>query len=592
MLAQQHRTRAVVTHAVPSEQQQQLDPQQNPWSSSSSSSSNSSSGSSQQQHRDRPDMGRRANRRVKIPLPKRPNQSSTSSQAAAAAAAASEPSTAADFAAAAEAAAAGIDPEAPGFKERALMMGLLEAMDSNTRGQFEQYMSKQLQQVEQEQQQAAAVDFLQAAMDKAADKALNHGEGAAGQTPGQVFETEEGNAVMWQALREQFNAAEVALLDDVLGADWASFSARAMQPETVARIAALDMQQQALLIDVLSKISGMTGQMDAFEAKLELDPQAPSSSSSTDGTGSSSSTDGMGSSGGSSSSSSSSSGSSSSSQSSWGSSFRKRRSARVGSKGRKAAAEAQQYWDTLMDDKMTAKVQRMLELTGQAARGQLQYGQPPSRHFRALTHEPPAGSSSSSSSSSSSRGGVSLRKLQRLGQFLRAAANLEPFQNLLAVLSEKQPHLASPEMLWLSNLGGDDWFVKPELQGQAYAAAQAAAEAFAMQEAGASSSSSSSSSSAAAAVSAALLPYVDEQRIAALAAVEPDTLWFMAELAAADFDEDVLLKWSLHPTVGQRLMSGAWLSELALPEELKALYAQAQVPEFMAALNFDIQQQQ
>jgi hypothetical protein len=62
--------------------------------------------------------------------------------------------------------------------------------------------------------------------------------------------------------------------------------------------------------------------------------------------------------------------------------------------------------------------------------------------------------------------------------------------------------------------------------------------------------------------------------------------------AANDFDEDVLLKWSLHPTVGQRLMSGNWLNELALPEELKALYAQAQVPEFMAALNFDVQQQQ
>jgi hypothetical protein len=58
---------------------------------------------------------------------------------------------------------------------------------------------------------------------------------------------------------EQFTAAEVAVLDDVLGTDWASFSARAMQPETLARIAALDTQQQALLIDVLSKISGMTG---------------------------------------------------------------------------------------------------------------------------------------------------------------------------------------------------------------------------------------------------------------------------------------------------------------------------------------------
>jgi hypothetical protein len=60
-------------------------------------------------------------------------------------------------------------------------------------------------------------------------------------------------------LVEQFNAEEVAVLDSVLGSDWASFSAAALQPETIARIAALDVRQQALLADVLSKISGMTG---------------------------------------------------------------------------------------------------------------------------------------------------------------------------------------------------------------------------------------------------------------------------------------------------------------------------------------------
>jgi hypothetical protein len=36
---------------------------------------------------------------------------------------------------------------------------------------------------------------------------------------------------------------------------------------------------------------------------------------------------------------------------------------------------------------------------------------------------------------------------------------------------------------------------------------------------------------------------------------------------------------------------GRPLNELLLTDELKALYAQAQAPEFMAALNFDIQQQ-
>jgi hypothetical protein len=54
------------------------------------------------------------------------------------------------------------------------------------------------------------------------------------------------------------------------------------------------------------------------------------------------------------------------------------------------------------------------------------------------------------SSSSSSRGGVSLQKLQRLGKFLQAAACLEPYQTLLSVLSQKHPHLASEEMLWVS----------------------------------------------------------------------------------------------------------------------------------------------
>jgi hypothetical protein len=92
---------------------------------------------------------------------------------------------------------------------------------------------------------------------------------------------------------------------------------------------------------------------------------------------------------------------------------------------------------------------------------------------------------------------------------------------------------AAPAALQLSNLGGDDWFVKAELQEQAYAAAQAAADTYAAMEAGGTiPSSSGSSSSAASAVSAALLPYVDEMRIAALAAVEPDTLWFMSELVS------------------------------------------------------------
>ncbi|KAF6261332.1 hypothetical protein COO60DRAFT_794085 [Scenedesmus sp. NREL 46B-D3] len=663
MPAQQRSTCTLTPHATASDQKQGEEPQQGPWTSNSSSSTR------QQQDRDSPDMGRRAKRRVKVPLPKQPSQSRSPGSAKAA-----EPATAADFAAAADSAAEGIDPEASGFKERALLLGLLESMDPSTRSQFEQYMEMQLHQVEQDQQQAAAVDFLQAALDKAADKALNPEQhDNTRSNPTELFESEEGNAVMWQALREQFNAEEVAVLDGVLGSDWASFGARALQPDTVARISSLDVRQQALLADVLSKISGMTGQMETFASRLERAEQAPSSNNNKTNNSSSSSSS-----------------SSSRAKSSWGSSFRKKRSQRVRSKGSREAAAAQHYWDTLLDGDMAAKVQKVMELTGQAARGQLQYGLPPSRHLRALQQihqqmlqletrqvqqpgsipaadvaaayasinaqlnslvaqgdeiedtatrsallymdalfnsssegdavQPSSSSSSSSSSnpqlqqqqhqkdhglqveassqqsaaepssSSGGRGAVSLQKLQRLGKFLKAAGNLKPFQTLLSVLSEKQPHLASQEMLWLSNLGGDDWFVKPELQDQAYTAAQAAAEAHAMLEAG--TLPRSSSSSTASAVSTALLPFVDESRIEALAAVEPDTLWFMAELAANDFDEDVLLKWSLHPTVGQRMTSGNWLNEVALPQQLKELYAQAQVPDFMSALNFDIQQQQ
>jgi hypothetical protein len=141
-------------------------------------------------------MGRRAKRRVKVPLPGRPGQSGYE---------AAGPTSAADFAAAADAAAEGIDPEAPGFKERAFMMGLLESMDSNTRAQFENYMANQLQAVEFDQQQASAVEFLQAALDKAAEKALNPGqqndESNSDSNPGQLFEGPEGEAVMWQSLR-------------------------------------------------------------------------------------------------------------------------------------------------------------------------------------------------------------------------------------------------------------------------------------------------------------------------------------------------------------------------------------------------------
>jgi hypothetical protein len=185
---QRHRTQNLIALATPSDQQQSDDPQQGPWSSS-----NSSTTSQQQARKDSPDMGRRAKRNVKVPLPKRPGQDGYGS---------SGPTTAADFAAAADAAAGGIDPEAPGFKERAFLM---ESMDSSTRAQFENYMANQLQAIEFDQQNAAAVDFLQAALDKAAEKALNpeqkDDKSNMDSNPGQLFERPEADAVMWQSLR-------------------------------------------------------------------------------------------------------------------------------------------------------------------------------------------------------------------------------------------------------------------------------------------------------------------------------------------------------------------------------------------------------
>jgi hypothetical protein len=81
---------------------------------------------------------------------------------------------------------------------------------------------------------------------------------------------------------------------------------------------------------------------------------------------------------------------------------------------------------------------------------QQQHGdQPDTGNQQAAAAE--SSNSSSSSSSSSARGGVSLQKLQRLGKFLAAAACLEPYQTLLSVLSEKQPHLASEELLFVSD---------------------------------------------------------------------------------------------------------------------------------------------
>jgi endonuclease/exonuclease/phosphatase (EEP) superfamily protein YafD len=121
-----------------------------------------------------------------------------------------------------------------------------------------------------------------------------------------------------------------------------------------------------------------------------------------------------------------------------------------------ATRSALLYMDALFnssssDASPSTQQQQQQDDVQQQEESQQQVGQTDTGNQQAAAAEPTSSSSSSSSSSiSSARGAVSLQKLQRLGKFLAAAASLEPFQALLAVLSEKQPHLASEEMLLVS----------------------------------------------------------------------------------------------------------------------------------------------
>jgi hypothetical protein len=72
-------------------------------------------------------------------------------------------------------------------------------------------------------------------------------------------------------------------------------------------------------------------------------------------------------------------------------------------------------------------------------------------------------------------------------------------------------------------LEGDDWFVLRDDRVSAARAAEAAA-------------------AVGASVGAALAQYIDEERISWLAALDGDTLRFLADLEAQGYDEDVLIK--------------------------------------------------
>ena len=61
--------------------------------------------------------------------------------------------------------------------------------------------------------------------------------------------------------------------------------------------------------------------------------------------------------------------------------------------------------------------------------------------------------------------------------------------------------------------------------------------------------------------------------------MDADNLRFLADLERGAHSEDVLIKWSMHPVVGPRLIEeGGLVGAAALPEMMRELYRQAQEP--------------
>ncbi len=63
-----------------------------------------------------------------------------------------------------------------------------------------------------------------------------------------------------------------------------------------------------------------------------------------------------------------------------------------------------------------------------------------------------------------------------------------------------------------------------------------------------------------------------------LSSLDSNLLHFMAELEGTQYSQDTLIKWSLHPKVGPKLMTGEWVRERQLPEALQLLYKLAMQP--------------
>ncbi|KAI8465822.1 MAG: hypothetical protein J3K34DRAFT_525068 [Monoraphidium minutum] len=154
---------------------------------------------------------------------------------------------------------------------------------------------------------------------------------------------------------------------------------------------------------------------------------------------------------------------------------------------------------------------------------------------------------------------VTRASLEALGGFLAAAENLAALRHWAGAFGENHAQLNVPRLVEAAGLDGDDWFVRRDDRLAAAAAAEAAA-------------------AAGAAAGGALAPYVDDERVAWLAALDGDTLRFMADLERGAYSQDVLIKWSFHPTVGPRLASGEWYDEAGLPDLLQQIFAEAQQP--------------
>jgi hypothetical protein len=136
----------------------------------------------------------------------------------------------------------------------------------------------------------------------------------------------------------------------------------------------------------------------------------------------------------------------------------------------------------------------------------------------------------------------------------------------------------------------DDWFIRPDMRAEAVLAAQTAAATAAedaAQPSRVSSSSSSTSPAAAAAPASAfgLRPeMIDTAQIQQMACLDTNLLWFFAEMEAATEPQSVVMKWSLHPSIGPKLKGRDWFRAMDLQEPLLSVYNRVRALEYLARI--------